>query len=73
MDVAQIMRAVDNPEFLVAGGEVENLFVLGQHDQRRATELGMDGDDIVLAVAVLHNPCATRCRMRQHLGNHHLQ
>ena len=34
MDVAEIVRSVDDPEFLVAGREVENLFFLGQDDER---------------------------------------
>ena len=34
MDVAEIVRAVDNPEFFVAGREVENLLFLGQDDER---------------------------------------
>src|SRR5580704_10815068 len=29
MNVAEVVRAVDDPEFLVAGGEIEDLFVLG--------------------------------------------
>src|SRR6266851_5813077 len=34
VDVAQIVRAVDDPEFAVPGGEIQNLFFLGQNDQR---------------------------------------
>src|SRR6266851_9218296 len=29
MHVAEVVRAIDDPEFLVAGGEIENLLVLG--------------------------------------------
>ena len=29
VDVAEVVRAVDDPEFLVAGGEIEDLFVVG--------------------------------------------
>ena len=29
VDVAEVVRAVDDPEFLVAGGEIEDLFVFG--------------------------------------------
>jgi len=34
MDVTEIVRAVDNPKFLVAGREVENLLFLGQDNER---------------------------------------
>jgi len=34
MHVAEIVGAVDDPEFLVARREIENLFVLGQDDER---------------------------------------
>src|SRR5260370_24259057 len=33
MDVAEVVRAIDDPEFLVAGGEIENLFVLRQNNE----------------------------------------
>ena len=29
VDVAEVVRAVDDPEFFIAGGEIENLLVLG--------------------------------------------
>src|SRR6266481_7390414 len=29
MDVAEVVRAIDDPEFFVAGSEIENLLVLG--------------------------------------------
>ena len=50
MDVAEIVRAVDDPEFFVAGGEIENLFVVGKNDERGKAELGMDGNDVFLRV-----------------------
>ena len=34
VDVAEVVRPVDDPEFLVAGGEIENLLVLGKDDER---------------------------------------
>ena len=54
MDITQIVRTVDDPELLVAGGEVENLLILGKNNERRKAELGPNGDDIFLRV--LHDP-----------------
>src|SRR6267143_659248 len=34
MDIAQIVRAVDDPEFTVAGGEIQYLFFIGKNDER---------------------------------------
>ncbi len=34
VNVAEVVRPVDDPEFLVAGGEIENLLVLGKDDER---------------------------------------
>ena len=50
MDVAEVVRAIDDPELAVAGGEVENLLVIGQDDERRKAQLGMDRNDVFLAV-----------------------
>src|SRR4029453_1378396 len=58
MDVAKVVRAVDDPEFAVACGEVENLLAVGEHDQGGKAELGMDGNNILLAV--LHDAGALR-------------
>src|ERR1700678_861562 len=33
VNVAKVVRAIDDPEFLVAGSEIEDLFVLGQNDE----------------------------------------
>ena len=57
VDVAEVVRAVDDPEFLVAGGEIENLLVLGKNDERRKPELGANGDNVFLRI--LHD--ARRC------------
>ena len=48
--VAEVVGAVDDPEFAVAGREVEDLLVVGQHDERRKAEFGMDRNDVLLAV-----------------------
>jgi hypothetical protein len=50
MDIAQVMNAVDNPELLVAGSEIENFLVLGKNDKRRESELGADLDDVLLRI-----------------------
>ena len=50
MDIAEIVRAVDDPEFAVPGGEIQYLFFLGQNDQRGEPKLGMDGYDVLLSV-----------------------
>ena len=49
VNVAEVVRAVDDPEFLVAGGEIENLLVIGKDDQRGEAELGADGNDVFLS------------------------
>src|ERR1700723_4601837 len=33
MNVTEVVCAVDDPEFLVSGGEIENLLILGKNDQ----------------------------------------
>ena len=50
VDVAEIVRAVDDPEFFVAGGEIENLLVIGKDDERREAQLRADGDDVFFGV-----------------------
>ena len=50
VDVAEVVRPVDDPEFLVAGREIENLLVLGQNDERRKPEFGVDGNDVFLRI-----------------------
>ena len=50
MHVAEVVRAIDDPEFLVAGGEVENLFVFGKDDERRKAELGADRNNVFLRI-----------------------
>ena len=56
MHVAEIVGPVDDPEFAVAGCEIENLLVLGQHDECRKAQLGVDRNNILLAV--LHDASA---------------
>src|SRR5271170_195870 len=50
VNIAKVMRSVDDPELLVAGGEVENLLVFGQDDECRKPQLGVDGDNVFLRV-----------------------
>src|SRR5215467_10684979 len=50
MNVTEVMRTVDNPEFLVASGKVENIFVLWQHNQRGEPHLGVYRYDVLLRV-----------------------
>src|SRR5271170_2022001 len=61
MDVAEVVRAIDDPELAVAGREIENLLVIGQNDERRKAQLCMDGNDVFLAVL---NDASTRVRGR---------
>src|SRR5579885_586124 len=53
MDVAEIVSAIDNPKFSVAGGEVENLFFLGQDDECQEAQFRLYWNDVILRV--LHN------------------
>src|SRR4029077_16673091 len=50
MDIAQIVRTVDDPEFAIARGEIENLFVLRENDQSREAQFRMNGNDVFPAV-----------------------
>src|SRR5271157_2471351 len=50
MNVAEVMGSVDDPEFLVARCEVENLLVLGEDNERRKPEFGANGDDVLFRV-----------------------
>ena len=50
MDVAQVVRAVDDPEFLVAGGEIEDLLILGENDQGREAQLRANRNDVLLGI-----------------------
>ena len=43
MDIAQVVGAIDDPEFPVPGGEVEYFFLVGQNDERRKTKLLVTG------------------------------
>src|SRR5215469_11027287 len=62
VDVTQIMRTVDNPEFLVASRKVENVFVLGQHNQRGEPHFGVYWYDVLLRV--LYRASAARSGLR---------
>ena len=72
MDVAEIVRAVDDPEFFVAGREVEDLFVVGENDECRKTQLGTDGNDFFARVghdARAFARCRSHGRERQQQSN----
>ena len=56
MDVAEIVRPVNDPEFLVAGCIIQNLFVLRQNNQGGKTEFRTDRNDVLLGI--LHCPGA---------------
>src|SRR5262249_33958807 len=56
--VAEIVRAVDDPEFLVPRREIEDLLVFRKHDERRKAQLGMDIDDVLLSV--FNDACTIR-------------
>src|SRR5580704_10062255 len=47
VDVTEVVRAVDDPEFAVAGGEIEDLLVVGEYQKRRIADFGADGDDVL--------------------------
>src|SRR3974390_3446187 len=61
MDVTEVMRTVDNPEFLVASRKVENVFVLRQHNQSGEPDFGVYRYDVLLRV--LHRSAADCCRL----------
>ena len=50
MNVAEVVGPIDDPEFLVAGSEVEDLLVIRKDDQRREPEFGANGNDIFLRI-----------------------
>ena len=50
MHVAKVVSTINNPEFFIPGGEIENLFVLWENDERRKAELGAHGDNVFPAV-----------------------
>ena len=50
MEEAVVAHGVDDPEVLVAGGDLQNLFGAGKLDQRGIPHLGVDADDVVAVV-----------------------
>ena len=50
VDIAEVVRAIDDPEFLVAGGEVEDLLVLGKNNECRKAQLGAHRNDVFLGI-----------------------
>src|SRR5258708_10979417 len=68
MQVAEVVRAVDKPELLVASGRVENLLVRRQHNECREANLGVNGNDVGLGV--LHGSRAGIRMDRRRPRNH---
>ena len=62
VDVAEVVGAVDDPEFLVAGGEIEDLFVFGKDDECGEAELRANGNNVFLRI--LHD-ARRRRRLRR--------
>jgi len=56
MDVTQVARPVYDPEFFVAGREIENLFVIREYDERGETQFRFYRDDLFARVG--HYTCA---------------
>src|SRR5438094_179628 len=63
MHIAEIVRPINDPEFLVAGCIIKNLFVLRQNNQRGKTEFGTNRNDVLLGI--LHRPGTPRVRYGQ--------
>src|SRR5215469_16066986 len=62
VNVAEVTCTVDDPEFLVAGGKVENVFVLWQYNQRGEPNFGVYRDNVL--PRVLHRSAAGCCGLR---------
>jgi hypothetical protein len=56
MQVAEVVDAIDDPELLVAGCCIENLFTRWQDDQRRKANLCVHGNDA--RFVILHGSSA---------------
>ena len=63
MQIAQVVDAVDDPKIFVTYGEVENLFIRRQHNERGEANLGSNGDNVGLGV--LHDAGAIGSRQRR--------
>src|SRR5437016_5510058 len=50
MNVAEVVRPVDDPEVFVAGGKIQNFLMLRQHNERRETDFGVNRNNILLRV-----------------------
>jgi hypothetical protein len=50
VNVAEVVRAIDDPEFLVAGCEIEDLLILGKDDQCRESQLGANGNNVFFRI-----------------------
>ena len=66
MDVTEVVRAIDDPEFLVAGREIENLLVVRKHDECGETKFGANRDDVLFGV--LHTRAPSEAARRGQCG-----
>src|SRR5215467_5401709 len=67
MDIAEIVRSINDPEFFVASCIIQNLFVLLQDNQGRKTEFCSHRNNVLLGI--LHCPgapwvCLGGCRLQ---------
>jgi len=56
VQIAQVVSAIDDPEFFVSGRRVEDFFVHRKHDECREANLGVNRNDVGLRI--LHFACA---------------
>src|SRR6266849_5423926 len=50
MNVAKVVRSVDDPEVLLPSGKIQNFLALRQHNERREADFGVDRDNVLLRV-----------------------
>src|SRR5712692_9387814 len=58
VNVAEIVGAVDDPEFLVACREVQDLLISWKHNEGREADFGENGNDVGLRI--LDDSCGIR-------------
>src|SRR6516165_3910141 len=64
VDITEVVRTVDNPEFPVASRKVENVFVLRQHNQSGEPDFGVYRYDVLLRVLYRSAADCSLCRKR---------
>ena len=50
MEIAEVVSAIDNPEFLIARSGVQNLLIHRQHDECRKTNLRVNRNNVRLGI-----------------------